>query len=126
MNPEREQPRTWSLPKGDRAAGTEDRDCGHDNREHLGGDAGGNVYYRCHQCGTVLIQEGSVSWEEHREVQKEALKEDEQGDNPLRGLLVSQEESLFDRGEATRRGTEASSGSVTVRLRRVIRRIKGR
>lgn len=126
MDPEREEPESWILQEGDPQAGTEASGCGHGNRQHLGGDAGGNVYFRCQECGAVLIQEGSVSWKEHREEQQEALQEREQGDNPLRGLLESEEGGIFDRGGPDRIRSERPEGSLTVRVRRVIQRIRGR
>lgn len=126
METEREEPETWVLHEGDPHTGTEAGDCEHDSRQHLGGDAGGNVYYRCHECNAVLIQEGSVSWREDREAQQEALQEREQGDNPLRGLLESEEGGIFDRGTSNERRSERPQSGVTVRVRRMIQRIRGR
>lgn len=126
MESDRGQTEPWVLRVSDDTTEATSGECSHDSRRHLGGDAGGNVYFRCEECESVLIQEGTVSWQEHRETREEALAEREQGDNPLRGLLESEEGGIFDRGESARGRTEASTDGVTVRLRRVIRRIRGR
>lgn len=59
-----------------RISGTQD--CQHPNLSYVGGDKGGNEYFRCGDCGGVIIREGSVS---HHEL-KDRIEAEKQEEGP--------------------------------------------
>nr|AGF93426.1 hypothetical protein FLSS-25_0027 [uncultured organism] len=43
-----------------------DKDCEHDSLEYLGSDAGNNEFFRCKECGGIIIKKGKIDKEAER------------------------------------------------------------
>jgi hypothetical protein len=117
-------PRTWVLPGAEEPVPRDAGECAHESAQRLGGDAGGNVYYRCRTCHVVLIEEGVGSPQQVRE--DRSWDREESSGNPLTGLLRTDDEFERQQDDGAPDRLDRSAAGFEARVLQFVRRLRDR